>query len=331
MPRIQILGGDAFDCASDDTILRSALRAGLGASYACNVGACGSCRFELKAGEVEHLRPDAPAWTDRDRARDRFLGCQARPLGDCTIKLRLDPAAAPVHRPARRVGRLTSVAHLTHDLSEFRFDIDGPDAFLPGQYALIEVPGVAGGRAYSMCNLPGDAAWTFQIKRVQDGAATSALFDAMAVGDEVRLDGPYGAAFLREDAPRDLVLVAGGSGLSPMISIARAAARSPALTDRRMRFFYGGRAPRDLCAERILADLPGYGGRIDCVSACSEPGADWTGPTGFIHQVVREALGETLPDHEVYFAGPPAMAAAMQTMLHEAGVPRGQTHFDEFY
>ena len=331
MPRIEIEGGPAFDCAPDDTVLRAALRAGLGAPYACNVGACGNCRFELKAGEVEHLREDAPAWTERDRKRGRWLGCQAKPLTDCVIKLQQDPETVPAHPPARRRARLASVEALTHDISEFRFEIEGDDGFRPGQYALIEPDGVEGGRAYSMCNLPGEGVWAFQIKRVPGGAATGALFDALRPGDAVTLDGPYGTAFLREDAPRDLLLVAGGSGLSPMVSIARAAVASPALEGRAIRFFYGGRAPRDLCAESLLEGLPGWGDRVTCVSAISEAAGGWDGPRGFIHDVVREAMGDALPDHEVYFAGPAVMATAMQTMLNEAGVPASQLHFDEFY
>lgn len=330
MPRIQIDGGPAFECADDDTILRAALRAGHGFSYACNVGACGNCRFELKDGAVAHLRDDAPAWTDRDRKRGRWLGCQARPDGDCLIKVRLDPALAPAHPPARRTGRFVGVEVLTHDISEFRFAIDGDDAFLPGQYALIEPSGVSGGRAYSMCNLGGEGVWSFQIKRVPGGAATTALFDALAEGDTVALDGPYGHAFLREDAPRDLVLVAGGSGLSPMISIARAAATSSALAERRIQFFYGGRTPRDIAGETLLAALPNWGTRHSYTAAISDDAPDWSGPRGFIHDVVREAMHD-LASHEIYFAGPAVMASAMQQMLNEAGVPRDQVHFDEFY
>ena len=80
MPTIRLAGNDTtFDCAPGDTILRAALRAGVGMSYSCNVGSCGNCRFELIDGEVTHLRANPPGWTDKDRARNRWLGCQAQP------------------------------------------------------------------------------------------------------------------------------------------------------------------------------------------------------------------------------------------------------------
>ena len=81
----------------------------------------------------------------------------------------------------------------------------------------------------------------------------------------------------------------------------------------------------------MLAELPGFGERITYQAGLSEPAEGWAGPTGFIHEIVRDALGDTLPAHEAYFAGPPAMAKAMQLMLRGAGVPWDQIHFDEFF
>lgn len=331
MPLIHIDGVGEYECADDDTILRSALRAGLGFPYACNTGSCGNCRFQLIDGAVDHLRADPPAWTDRDRQRGRWLGCQACPRQDCCIKVRLDAEAVPPHPPVSRRGRLTDVVQITHDISEFGFALDGPDDFVAGQYALIQLEGVDSTRSYSMCNLPGTGEWRFQIKRVPGGAATRVLFDELRPGDRVGIDGPYGLAYLREDRPGNLLLVAGGSGLSPMISIARAAAASSALSDREITFFYGCRRPWDMCAEPMLAQLPGFGARLTHVAAISDPSNGWKGPSGFIHEVVKDQLGERLGEFEVYFAGPPPMTKAMQTMLHIAGVPSDRMHFDEFF
>ena len=320
-------GGQVFDCGDGDTILRAALRAGLGMSYSCNTGSCGNCRFELLEGEVAHLRADAPAWSERDLKRGRWLGCQAQPRGDCRIKFREDEAAVSRDRPMRRQGRLVGAEPITRDITEFAFEVEGPDAFRPGQYALIYAPGVAGGRPYSMSNLPGEGVWRFMVKRVPGGAVTGHLFDTAKPGDSLSLDGPYGTAWLREDSPRDLLLMAGGSGLSPMVSIARAAAEAGMLAHRKIRFFYGCRAEADLVDPSRLAFLP----EGSLVQALSEPGPGWAGKAGFLHEVVAETLGAGLGSCEVYFAGPAAMSAAVQKMAHEAGLPPGQLHFDEFY
>jgi toluene monooxygenase electron transfer component len=336
MPQITLANANfSFDC-SDDTILRAALRQGLGFPYECNVGSCGNCRFDLIEGEVAHDRADAPAWTDRDKQRKRYLGCQARPLGDCKIKVNLRDHYKSLHKPVRTEARLFETEDITHDIRELRFRLADPAPFLPGQYALLYVPGVTGGRAYSMCNVTDDGAeWHFQIKLVPGGAATTRLFNDLGIGDSIKVDGPYGMAYLREDVPRDILCLAGGSGLSPMISIARAFARSEKLAGRNLHFIYGGRAARDICGEPMLQCLPGFGERIFYHPAVSAPESDpettWTGRVGFVHAVAQEMHGGKLPAFEVYFAGPPPMAEAVQKMLVEMKVPPAQTHFDQFY
>ena len=135
MPEIAVApAGPTYLCPDDDTIMRAALRAGLGFPYECNVGSCGNCRFELVSGEVVHEREMPPAWSDRDRARNRYLGCQARALSDCRIKVRLSDHYHSRHRPKRTEARLLSTEEVTHDIREFRFGLAEPNPFLPGQY-----------------------------------------------------------------------------------------------------------------------------------------------------------------------------------------------------
>ena len=320
--------GTVFECAEGDTILRAALRAGLGMAYSCNVGSCGNCRFEVIEGSVTHLREDPPAWSERDLKRNRFLGCQASPNGPCKIKFRADPKFAVMPHPTRRSGTLVSAVPITQDITEFTFEMAGDDMFHPGQYALISVEGIAGGRPYSFSNLPGTGQWQFQIRRVPGGALTGHLFDIAQPGDTLDFDGPYGTAYLDTECPRDIVLMAGGSGLSPMVSIARGAVAAGLLENRKMHIFYGCRTQDDMFDPALLTGLHPA---ITLTTVLSEPDPAWTGPSGFVHDIVRDTMGEALKDHEIYFAGPAVMSAAIQKMAHEAGTPMTQLHFDEFY
>jgi len=331
MHRIGIAGGDVeFACASGDTLLRAAQRAGLGFPYECNVGSCGNCRFELIEGNVATAWPEAPGLSEKDRQRGRHLGCQSHPTSDCTIKLRLGERYVPPQRPRRGGAVLAERRAITHDLHEFRFALDAPQAFEPGQYALAWLPGVAGPRAWSMSNTVADA-WEFQVRRVPGGAGSTALFDGLHVGQRIELDGPYGMAWLRRDAPRDLLCIAGGSGLAPMVSIARAAALDAGLVTRRLHFVYGARTPADVCGQDMLEALPGWGERIDYSACVSMPTPEWQGASGFVHEHALALHGPRLAALEIYFAGPPAMATAVQRMLQEAGVPPEQQHFDAFF
>ena len=335
MPQILIPATQtAFDCPPDDTIMRAAVRHGLGFPYECNVGSCGNCKFELLEGEVEHLRKDPPGWSERDLQRKRYLGCQAKPLTDCKIKLNLRDHYKSHFVPAKTTGTLSAIEDITHDIREFRFTLAAPKPFLPGQYGLILPTDVHGARAYSMSNVTADGAeWHFQIRRVPNGACTGALFERLSVGQTVELDGPYGMAYLREDAPRDIVLLGGGSGLSPMVSLVRAAIASEKLADRQIHFFYGGRTPRDLFRETLLSVLPGYGSRLHYHPAISMPeeNGGWTGKVGFVHDIAKATLGEKLRECEIYFAGPPLMAEAVMKTVVEMKIPPAQVHFDQFF
>jgi toluene monooxygenase electron transfer component len=326
---IRLAGGEqAFSCEASDTLLRAAQRAGLGFPYECNVGSCGNCKFELIEGELANAWNEAPGLSDKDRQRKRHLGCQSSPLGDCTIKLRPMPRYVAVHRPQRVAAVLTQRRAITHDISEFHFELQTPVAFEPGQYALVQLPGITGPRAYSMSNVEAGT-WHFQVRQVPGGAGSAALF-ALPLGAPVELDGPYGMAWLRRDAPRDLLCLAGGSGLAPMISIARGLVAEPSLAGRQLHFIYGGRTVADLCGQDMLAALPGFGERLFWQGFIS-PGSAETAPAAFVHEAALQLHGERLKDMEIYFAGPPAMATAVQGMLLQAGVPPEQQHFDQFY
>lgn len=336
MHSIKLADGAEYRCAADDTLLRAGLRAGLGFPYECNAGSCGTCKVDLLEGQISSLRPDAPGLGERDRAKGRVLACQARPLSDCSIKVRLRPENVPAHRPARFKATLAATRDLTHDMREFRFKAAaGSPGFLPGQYALFYLPGLDAPRTYSMANIDdGSGEWHFIVRRVPSGVGTVTLFDKVSVGSTIELDGPYGLAYLRTESPRDLICIGGGSGLAPVLSIARGAIAEPKLAERRIHVFYGARTTLDLCGDADLSTLPGYGGRLTFEAVLSMPEqspAAWTGPTGFVHDHVQKFIGERWADFEYYFAGPPAMAEAVQRMLIEKRVPYPQVHFDSFY
>ena len=334
MRAVTIAQGPRYECADGDTLLRAGLRAGLGMPYECNAGSCGTCKVELLEGTIDSIRPDAPGLGERDRERSRVLACQARPVTDCAIKVRLRPENVPVHRPAHFRATLAGHRDLTHDMREFRFRAHGAPGFLPGQYALFYLPGLEAPRTYSMSNVDdGGGEWHFIVRRVPGGIGTVTLFDRVAEGTEIPLDGPYGLAYLRTESPRDIVCIAGGSGLAPVLSIARGAVREPALAQRNVHVFYGARAMRDLAGQAELAALPGFGERLFFHPVLSEaqPGDGWQGPTGFVHEHARAFIGERWAGFEYYFAGPPKMAEAVQRMLIEKRVPFPQVHFDSFY
>jgi len=326
-----------FDCEEGDTILRAALRAGLGFPYECNSGGCGSCKFEIVEGEVNDVWPDAPGLSPRDIKKGRKLSCQCIPTQDCEIKVRLNHDAMPVHKPIKEIATLYKVNTLTDDMAEFCFKTEHPAHFEPGQFALLDFVGVTGSRGYSMSNLPNDAGeWHFIVKKMPGGSASTMLFEDFAIGSEIVLDGPYGLAYLKPEIPRDIVCVGGGSGLSPEMSIIKAAAKDERLKDINIYLFYGGRTPKDICTPALIEADEDMKGRIKNFNAVSDAEAaeqaGWDGDIGFIHELVGKTLGDKMAEHEFYFCGPPPMTDALTRMLMmEYKVPFDQIHYDRFY
>lgn len=329
--RIDIDGGAVFTVgAEEDTLLRGALRAGIGLPHECSVGGCGACRFDLLDGEMETLWDAAPGLSERDRKRGKRLACQSRPRGDCRIRVRCSDEYRPAVPPRRQQVRLIAKRNLTRDMVELTFQGSGEARFLPGQYALLHPPGVTGARAYSMANLANpDGLWRFIIRRVAGGRGSNALADLAPSATPLWFDGPYGHAFLRPEAGREVVCIAGGSGLAPMLSVAHGALELP--SPPRILFFDGARTAADLCATPFLNEASAD--RLAYIPVLSSPDAAqaWTGETGFVHEAVRRLLPGPLNRYEFYFAGPPPMIEALQALLMvENAVPFEQIHYDRF-
>lgn len=326
-----------FRASAREPLLRSALRAGVGFPYECGVGSCGSCRFELLDGELHFPAELSHGTSERDRQRRRYLACQVKPASDCRIKVRTAASFEPVHRPRTMRAELSRRNDHTADLSEFVFCTRQPARFLGGQYALLSLPGVPAWRAYSMSNLSNDdGEWHFFIKRVPGGAMTQRLFELPRSTDTVAIDGPYGMAFARLEVDRDVVCIAGGSGYSPMLGVARSLAASGKFRHRRLEFFYGCRTPADRPDASLIDDLrPGVGSLLHSVvvsDAAAAVASGWTGQTGLVHEALAAQIGVGGDRREYYVCGPPPMVdAVLRVLVLDKKVPVEQIHYDRFF
>lgn len=334
--RIRLAGSEtAYPCGADDTLLRAGLRQGLGLAYECNVGACGSCKFELIEGEVDDLFPAAPGLRPKEREKGKRLACQCVPRSDCTIKIRSGDEYVSALPPARFKARFVGKTALTPDISLFTFAADRPAEFLAGQYAMLAVPALGQARAYSMANIANaDGLWQFIVRRVPDGQVTAYLFERLQPDAELDIDGPYGIAYLRTDVQRPIVGIAGGSGLAPVLSVMRGAARARCTDGARPAMLYGGRTPADIPDVGRMAAQAGIEVDFHPVISAPENAAAqaWTGDVGFVHEFIEKKLGSPLPGYEYYLAGPPPMIeAAVRLLVAEHKVPASQIHFDRFF
>ncbi len=196
-----------------------------------------------------------------------------------------------------------------------------------GQNALFRIAGVEESRTFSIASAPHEPQLTIAT-RMRDSAFKRKLRSAEP-GLEVEIDGPAGVMVLHEDVARPAVFLAGGIGITPFISMARDAAqrRLPHL----IVLFYANRRPQDGAYLDELRALERRNPSYRMVATLSDPPAGWKGETGFIDKAMlaRHLADPLKPVY--YFAGPPAMAMAMQSMLGELGVAEADMRSEEFY
>lgn len=321
---VSLADGRSFPCRPDETILAAALRAGLDASYECASGACGACRCRLRAGEVATLWPGATGISERDRARgDRILACQSVPRGDILVAL---PAreGRPGPAPESAVAQVAVHERLNAEVVRLVLRLPRAEGFLPGQFYLLDLPG-AGRRAYSMANLPNaEGHLEFLVKRKPGGAGTALLVEDTRPGDSLRVEGPYGRAYLRADSPRPIVAVAGGSGLAPVLSVARGALSLP--QPRPIALYFGVNTEADLfCREELQALADTGRVAVHTVIRAADTTVDGV-RRGLVGEVMAASEGD-LRSSDLYVAGPVAM---VDDILHRT-VRQGLAQADRVF
>ena len=324
--------GIEIDVAEDQTILRAAAEQGVMLMHGCKEGQCAACKsFLLDGDDVEHDRYSTFALPDYEKEEGFTLLCRAHAYEDLTIELlnydeEMIQSGLPIQEAEVEVVANDPV---THDLRHLIVRLDGDLKFFPGQYLDFAVPGTEETRSFSMANTSArDALLEFVIKIYPDGLFSRFLAAEVAVGDRLRVIGPFGVFTLRDNPGADLVFVGGGAGMAPILSLLRSMAERG--LDRKAVFYYGARRRHDLCFEAELreleAKLPGF----RYVPALSEPGDDdWTGETGFVTDVLRRA-GLDLTGADAYVCGPPPMVEAALELLPALGVDGKRVFYDKF-
>jgi ferredoxin-NADP reductase/ferredoxin len=318
--------GEEIDCGPEETVLDAAFRQGYNLAYGCREGQCSACKCFLLEGDVA-LKPYSNfALSDSELGSGYSLMCRAMPERDLVIELlHYDPDNYRLEHAIRDgVAAVEAVEPLTHDITRLVLRVLTPEdfSFLPGQYIDLWVPGVEDGsarRSFSLANLPGDGRIELMIKRYPGGRLSGMLDSHIQAGLEMRFTGPYGVFHLRR-ADRPILMIAGGSGMAPILSVLRQLAAEGCR--RPVRFFYGARSDRDLFHMEEIAAL---GKQLEDFRF--EPVVG-----GFVHERVDEFLrrGE-LAQPDVYMCGPPPMLEAAEPMLIDAhGIDEQRIFQDKF-
>jgi propane monooxygenase reductase component len=327
--------GIEMEVEEGETVLDAAFRQGISLAHGCKEGQCSSCKSLLVEGDIELKKYSTFALPDSERDTNHILLCRTHAYSDLTVEL-LNYDEDLLRRSIAVKSfdaKVLNVSQLTHDICRLEIEVDKPLKFWAGQYVDLTLPSTGTTRAFSMSNAPSQTErLSFIIKKYPNGAFSSQLDGALKPGDKVVAKGPFGTCFRREGRPGPMVLIGGGSGMSPLWSI---------LTDhlesgeqRPIRFFYGARTKADLYYLDEIAAIAAKTKDFKFVPALSAaaPEDDWNGERGFIHEVVARHIREEGLTGEIdaYTCGPPVMIDAVLPVLQMAGVEPMNIHFDKF-
>jgi CDP-4-dehydro-6-deoxyglucose reductase len=308
--------GTRFLVDNDERILDAAIRQGIGLPYGCRNGQCGTCKGQISSGKVRY-ETATEALTADERQHGNALFCQAYAQSDLEIIVKELTHSAEV--PLKRFpAKVIEMQRLNHDVMQIKLKL--PPAmrlqFFAGQYIdFILKDGRR--RSFSIANPPYiDNVIELHVRHIQGGEFTGEIFDNMSINSVVRLEGPLGSFYLREDSERPVILLAGGTGFAPINGIIEHALRKN--IQRQFHLYWGARSFEDLYMHEKAQHWAERYAQIHYTPVLSEPDSDWNGRTGFVHDAVLADF-QDLSDYEVYASGPPVMVYAGR----DAFVPRG--------
>jgi propane monooxygenase reductase subunit len=327
--------GVEMEVHEGETVLDAAFRQGVALMHGCKEGQCASCKAILHDGDVEMKKYSTFALSDMERDQNHVLLCRTLAYSDLEVELlNYDEEVLTHSVPVKDYeATVTGVTELTHDIRLLDVDLGEEMKFYSGQYCDLTIPGTGITRSFSMANAPSEQRHLqFIIKKYPDGAFSSQLDGKLSEGTRIEVKGPFGTCFRREEREGPLVLVGGGSGMSPLLSILEDQLQEN--PEREIHFFYGARTTKDLFYLDRFAGVAGKHPNFRFVPALSHAGPEeeWNGETGFIHEVVERHLSELDIDDEAdsYTCGPPPLIDAVVPVLQVGGFETERIYFDKF-
>lgn len=297
--------GRSFDVAAGEAVLAAGIRQGIGLPYGCKDGACGSCKCKLVSGTVHHGTHQTKALSPEEEASGLILTCCAVPESDLVLESRQvsELGALPIKKMPTRV---TSLEKKSTDVMVLQLQLPANDSFSyrAGQYVEFILRDGAR-RSYSMANAPHlGPNIELHIRHMPGGKFTDHVFGAMKEKEILRVEGPYGSFFLREDSTKPIILLASGTGFAPIKALIEHMQHKG--IDRKVSLYWGARRPSDLYMDAWVQQQTRTMPTLRYIPVVSDAIAQdhWSGRTGFVHRAVLEDFPD-LSGFQVYACGAP--------------------------
>ena len=320
-----------FEASEDDTIYFAALKNRVRILTDCLEGACATCKGVCTSGEYTMEEFTDEALTQDERERREVLTCQMHARSACVIEFPYESRIALKSEPETRAGRVTGIEMVSSSVTKLVVETDNdgvPISFMPGQYVHLSVPDTDEFRSYSFANGPFEnGQHTFYVKLLEQGSMSDYLSGRALPGDKINITGPFGRFYLRP-VVRPILMVAGGTGLAPMISMLQTLLIQNE-TQFPVTLLYGANESSELFALDLLEEFSIEGLDLKVERCVLNPEDGWTGRTGHITDLLRDEIMNG-GDTEVYLCGPPPMVDAAEKYLADKGVEPSLVHAEKF-
>jgi CDP-4-dehydro-6-deoxyglucose reductase len=324
MPVIELVNRKTFAATAGLSILDAASAAGLVLAHGCRTGRCGSCRTQVLEGSTQALLAEE-GLNAQEQGAGWVLSCARTATSDLRLGSE-DLGALAGIVPRTLPCRIHSLQPLAPDVLKvvLRLPPQAQFRYLSGQYINV-IARDGQRRSYSIANAcdAGNAGGLLelQIRRVDGGAMSRYWWGEARTNVLLRFEGPLGTFYLRECAGQDLIFLATGTGIAPILAMLAELAQRPAERQpRSLTLLWGGRTPQDLY---LVPQAPG----LDYVPVLSR--TDGPGARGHVQDVLLKTPRK-LADSVVYACGSPSMIDDARTRLQLAGLPAGRFHADAF-
>lgn len=321
--------GHTFEVDDNESVLDAAMRQSIELPYGCRGGACGSCVGYLLKGKVKYERQPL-ALTDDMISQNMALFCKAMPESDLEIRIEEIDSS---HRIAVKIlrCRVDEKKRLNHDVMQVKLKLAGDDRlqFHAGQY-LEFVLEDGKRRAFSIANAPhDDELIELHIRHVEGGKFTDFLFNEMQDKAMLKIEGPFGSFYLREDSQRPIIMMGGGTGFGPLKGMIEHV--NYVNLQRPIHLFVGVRSLQDLYMDDMVKQWIIDNPQIQYTPVLSEPLAEdhWQGETGFVHEAVARCYPD-LSGQDIYMSGPPAMITAALELFSKQSADHNHIYSDAF-
>ncbi|MGE3934246.1 MAG: FAD-binding oxidoreductase [Rhodospirillaceae bacterium] len=318
------------EAAPGESVLAAAIRAGVKLVHQCESGSCGTCMARLVAGEVAGIPGRALALLAGEIRDGWRLTCSVAAAGDCAFDLDYPSTLLDGPQPTVMPATVTALDWVAKTVARLEIAVDAADfAFEPGQYVRIRVPGTDAWRSYSMATTAKELPrMRFLIRRLDGGTMSSWLQGGCAPGAAVEVEGPLGS-FGLSPAKGPVLMVAGGTGLAPMLAMLDALRTRPGPKAQALLCF-GCTAEDDLFyldeLELRRFWMPGLKTRV---ALMQPPAGAFDGAVGTAVSLIDDT-DLARPGLTAYLCGPPPMIEAARERLIAGGVPAEAIRAEHF-